>query len=175
MKKLRKMFGDWQQPEIQALVKLIETQSKTTLVTWCVDYAEQHYLPIYEKEKPADKRPRKALEKARAWLNKEIKLPEAKTAILDCHTAAREAEKEPMIQAAARAIGQAASSVHTATHALGIAFYGAAVTAYKEAGLEASDEVYEKIAAEEFVKIFNSLKSVAVKNEPNPIKVNWNC
>jgi hypothetical protein len=175
MKKLRKMFGEWQQDEIQSLVKLIGTQSKKTLVSWCIDYAEQNYLQVYEKAKPNDKRPQKSLEAAKAWLRGEIKLPAAKHFILDCHTAAREAEKEPITQAAARAIGQAASSIHTATHALGIAFYGAAVAAYNEAGFEADAEIYDKIAAKEFTKILNSLKKVAVKNEPNPIKVNWHC
>jgi hypothetical protein len=175
MQKLRKMLGNWHQPEIQSLVKLIETQSKITIVNWCLNYAEKHYLPIYEAALPNDQRPRVSLDKARAWLQGKIKLPEVKKAILECHAAARETEKQPILQAAARAIGQAASSVHAATHALGIAFYGAAVIAYSEAGLEASADEYDKIASTEFINIYNSLKEMSVENEPNPAKVSWNC
>lgn len=35
----RKMLSDWKAPYIQALMKLIETQSKSTLAHWAVDYA----------------------------------------------------------------------------------------------------------------------------------------
>ena len=175
MKKLRKMLGDPYQPEIQALMRLIETQSKDTIVRWCIRYAADNYLPIYSKLMPHDTRPQNALKAATDWLNKSIKLPEAKKHILACHEAARELEKQPAEQAVARAIGQGASSIHTVTHALGIAFYGAAAVAYNTAGLNQTAEVYDKIAAEEFVSIYNSLKAVAVENEPNLAKVNWGC
>jgi len=173
MKKLRKMLGDPYQPEIQALMRLIETQSKTTLANWCLDYAEKNYLPLYKKAN--DMRPHNALKAARDWLSGKIKLPEAKIHILAVHEAAREAEGKPVEQAVLRAIGQAASTIHAATHCLGIAFYGAVVVAYSTAGLEASAEVYDNLAAEEFIRIYDSLKAVAVENEPNPVKVNWNC
>lgn len=175
MKKLRKMLGDPYQPEIQALMKLIESQSKTTICNWCINFAEQNYLPIYEKVLPNDPRPKLAIKAARDWLDGKIKLPQAKAFILECHEAARVNESNPVIQAAARAIGQGASVIHTVTHALGIAFYGAAAVAYKTAGLESPKEVYDKIAAEEFAKIYNSLAAVSINNEPNPIKVNWHC
>jgi two-component system CheB/CheR fusion protein len=44
------MLSDWNAPYIQALVKLIETQSKTTLAVWATDYAarvaKKSALPI---------------------------------------------------------------------------------------------------------------------------------
>lgn len=175
MKKLRKTFGDPYQPEIQALMKLIESQSKTTICNWCIGFAEKNYLPIYEKLCPNDMRPRLSLQAAKDWVVGKVKLPQAKPFILACHEAARDNENNPVAQAAARAVGQGSSVIHTVTHALGIAFYGAAVAAYSKAGLDAEQQVYDEIAAAVFIKIYDSLKAVAIANEPNPAKVNWNC
>lgn len=52
MPKARKMLSDWNAPYIQALMKLIETQSKSTLAHWAVDYAEQIILPLWSKHSP---------------------------------------------------------------------------------------------------------------------------
>jgi len=155
-------------------MRIIETQSKQTLVKWCCDYAENFMLPIYRKHFPDDARPFAAVGAAKDWLDGKIKLPEAKKLILACHEAARDAENNSAAQAAARAAGQAASSIHTATHALGIAFYGAMAVAYEKIANE-SQEVYDRLAEEELAGIVCSLRSVCVENEPNPVKVNWNC
>lgn len=173
--KLRKMLGDWRQPEIQALMSLIETQSKLTIVRWCITYARDYYLPIFQKEKPDDMRPQLALEAAEKWLKGEIKLPEAKSCILACHESARSADENPVAQAAARAIGQGASTIHVVTHALGIAFYGAAAKAYAALGTQAEQAAYDQFAKKEFIKIYQSLKKVSIANEPNPAKVEWKC
>ncbi|WP_197082482.1 putative immunity protein [Rubeoparvulum massiliense] len=85
MPKARKMLSNWDAPYIQPLVKLIETQSKSTLAHWAVDYAERVLLPLWSKYYPDDLRPQNALIAAWQWLSGEIKLPEAKTAILECH------------------------------------------------------------------------------------------
>jgi len=157
-------------------MRLIETQSKSTIAHWCIDYAEKHHLPIYLKTYPGDNRPLEALHAARRWLAGEIKLPEAKKIILDrCHQAAREAEEHPAAQTAARCLGHAASTIHTPTHSLGIAFYGAAAVAYDRVGVGQKAEVYRKIAEEEGTKMLLALEAVAVENEPNPAKINWNC
>lgn len=156
-------------------MRLIETQSKETIVNWCVDYAQQYILPIYERACPGDVRPREALTAAREWLAGKIKLPAAKQKILAAHAAAREAEENPAAQAAARAIGQAVSTIHVATHSLGIAFYGAAAIAYDRVGISEAPEVYDRIAAEECAKMEAALRAVAVQDEKNPAKINWRC
>ena len=92
MPPVRKTLGSLNYPCYVALMRLIETQSKPTIVTWCVDYAEKHFLPIYEQAYPGDRRPHEALEAAREWLAGKIKLPAAKEKILAAHAAAREAE-----------------------------------------------------------------------------------
>jgi hypothetical protein len=175
MPKPRKMLSDCDAPYIVSLMRLIETQSKATIADWCVSYAEAHLQPVWEKAFPDDGRPRAALQAARDWLEGKIKLPVAKKFILDAHAAAREAETNPAAQAAARAIGQAASSVHSATHSLGLPLYGSLAIAYGRLGVESPWEERLRLAAEECRKMEAALKAVAVEDEPNPAKVNWKC
>lgn|GEM_PF-3061847 len=82
MPKPRKMLGDWKAPYIQLLMRLIETQSKTTNANWRIAYAEEYILEIFEKSFPDDNRPRKAIAAARDWLDGKIKLPVAKKLFL---------------------------------------------------------------------------------------------
>jgi hypothetical protein len=171
----RKMLSNWEAPYIQSLMRLIETQSKVTLAHWAVDYAEKVLLPLWYKHYPDDDRPKNSLAAAREWLSGLIKLPQAKTMILECHAAAREAEGKPVAQAAARAIGQSASTIHSATHCIGLAFYGALAVAYDRLGLGASWMQIEQYAAEECSRMEAALRAVAVENEPNPAKINWKC
>ncbi len=175
MPKLRKMLGAADSPYIVSLMRRIETQSKATICKWCIDYAAEHMLPLYRKHCPQDPRPQNAIDAAREWLAGKIKLPAAKVHILAVHTAARELEDNPVAQAAARAIGQAASAIHAPTHSLGVAFYGAAAVAYDRIGLHETAQTYDQIAAEECAKYEAALTAVAVENEPNPAKVNWRC
>ena len=176
MPKHRKMLGVADSPYIVSLMRLIETQSKATIASWCMDYCEEHILPIYEKYSPDDKRPHMAIAASRDWFDGKKKLPEVKKIILhECHAAARELDHNPAAQAAARACGQASACFHTPTHSLGLAFYGAAAIAYDRVGTGETPEVYDQIAAEECAKMEVALRAVVVENEPNPAKINWNC
>lgn len=175
MAKHRKMLSDWEAPYIQSLVRLAETQSKATLANWCIDYSESRLLPIYEAEYPDDLRPRKAIIAARDWLSGRIKLPQAKAYILECHVAAREAAENPSVQAAARAIGQSASAIHSASHCVGLALYGALAAAYDALGIDADWRELERFATQECGRMEAALRAVAVENEPNPAKMTWQC
>lgn len=175
MPQARKMLRDWNAPYIQSLMKLIETQSKATLAAWAVDYARQVMLPLWSKHYPDDRRPQYALDAARAWLSGAIKLPMAKAAILACHAAAREAGAIPAAQAAARTIGQCASTIHSARHCIGLAFYGALAVAYDRLGADAPWGQIEQCAAEACGHMEDALNAIAVENEPNPAKINWKC
>ena len=176
MPKPRKMLGAADSPYILSLMRLIETQSKATIASWCMDYCEEHILPIFQKHCPGDVRPRMAIAASRDWFNGKKKLPEVKHIILnECHAAARELDGNPAAQAAARACGQASACFHTPTHSLGLAFYGAAAIAYDRVGINEKPEVYERIAAEACAQMEAALRAVAVKDEPNPAKMNWNC
>lgn len=175
MPKARKMLSDLNAPYIQSLMKLIETQSKTTLANWAVDYSECVLLPLWYKHYQEDQRPQNALNAAREWLSGAIKLPQAKAVILECHAAAREAEGNSVAQAAARAIGQCASTIHSARHCIGLAFYGALAVAYDRLGADTSWTQIEQYAGEECGRMEAKLRAVAVENEPNPAKIDWKC
>lgn len=176
MNKLRKMLGKYNDKHIIELMKLISSQSKETIASWCLDYAESEILPIYLKYYPNDNRPKMALDASRDWFKGLKKLPEVKDIILnECHKAARESRENPAAEAAARTLGQVAACFHTPTHSLGLAFYGGAAVAYDKLGLKASNEEYEKVAYEEVIKMINALKKIAVENEPNKAKINWHC
>lgn len=172
MPKTRKVLNNWNAPYIQSMMRLIETQSKTTLANWAVDYSEQVLLPLWRKYYPDDFRPQNAISAARLWLSGAVKLPQAKAAILECHAAARESEGNSVAQAAARAIGQSASTIHSARHCIGLAFYGALAIAYDALGIDTEWEQIEKYAAAECGRMEAALRAVAVKDEPNPVKIN---
>ncbi|MDD4834300.1 MAG: hypothetical protein PHC44_06170 [Lutispora sp.] len=175
MPKTRKMLSDWEAPYIQSLMKLIETQSKITLAAWAVDYSERVILPLWSKHYSDDLRPQNALNAAREWLSGTIKLPQAKAIILECHGAAREAGANPVAQAAARAIGQCASTIHSARHCIGLAFYGALAVAYDRLGTDAPWGQTEQCAAEECGRMEAALRAAAMEDEPNPAKIDWKC
>ncbi len=175
-KKLRKMLGDVNAPEVIALIELIDTQSKATICKWCMDYAEAHILPIFEKRRPDDGRPRKALNAARDYLEGKVKFPVVKDIILNqCHRAARELDSDPAAQAAARACGQGSAVVHTLSHSLGLYFYGAAAVAYDRIGTEGTTGEYEEIAREVCADLTAALQAVSIAGEPNPAKIKWHC
>jgi len=156
-------------------VKLIETQSKATLAMWAVDYAERVILPLWSKYYRGDSRPKNALISARKWLSGAIKLPQAKPAILECHKAALEADINPVAQAAARAIGHSASTIHSARHCIGLALYGAVAIAYDALGTQAQWEQLEQCVDDECGRMLDALRAVAVENESNPAKIDWKC
>lgn len=175
MPKLRKMLGNADSPYILSLMHLIETQSVQTIAGWCTAYAEKQILPIYEKSYPADSRPADALEAFQGYIGGTVKLPEVKKAVANANAAAKEAEGNPAAQAAARAVGQAAASIYTPTHSLGMAFYGSAAIAYDRVGTGETPEVYDRIASEECARMEAALKTVSVQDEKNPAKINWYC
>lgn len=175
MANTRKMLNNWQAPDIQSLMKLIETQSKQTLAAWAIGYCEQTLLPLWDRRRPGDPRPREALRAAREWLAGTIKLPLAKPAILACHEAAREAEDDPAAQAAARAIGQSASTIHSPRHSIGLAFYGALALAYDQLGTDTPWTLLEERALEECRRMEDTLRGIAVEDEPHPAKIDWKC
>ena len=93
------------------------------LALWAADCAE-HVLKHFEAQRPADDRPRRALEAARAWVRGEIRCGTARTAAVAAHAAARDADEGPA-RAAARAAGHAAGTAHMAAHARHAAAYAA--------------------------------------------------
>jgi hypothetical protein len=87
------------------------------LAVWAADCAE-HVLHFFEEAQPNDKRPRKAIELARAWARGEITMTQARS---DSNASAREGEDAA--REAAHAAAQAAAVAHVAAHELGAAAY----------------------------------------------------
>ena len=169
------MLSNWEADYIQSLMHLIETQSKETLATWAMEYARENLLPLWVAYFPEDHRPRMALEAGHDWVEGIIKLPVAKKIILECHSAARDAEEYPVAQAAARAIAQSASTIHSARHCIGLAFYGALAISYSKLGIDAKWTDLESYAAGECKKMEEALEKISVKDEKNPAKISWKC
>lgn len=175
MKKLRKMLGKADSPYIVSLMRLIETQSKNTIVKWCNEYARDNILYIYKKDYPEDSRLENALNATEDWLKGSIKITEAKKIIKEAQIAAKEAEGNPAAQAAARTIAATTTTINTITSCLGLAFYGSAAIAYSSLGTEEKPDIYDEIAAVECEKMEEALRKISIEDEPNPAKINWNC
>ncbi|MDP3129814.1 MAG: hypothetical protein Q8N15_00625 [Bacillota bacterium] len=106
---------------LRELIDLMGGQKHRTLVMWAGECA-QAPLTILKARYPLEDRPGNAMKAAVAWAQGKIKMPEAKRAILAAHAFAKEIV-DPIDIALVHAVGQAASTVHVATHALGLPFY----------------------------------------------------
>jgi hypothetical protein len=105
------------------------------LAVWAADCAE-HVLDFFERERPADKRPRRAIEFARAWARGEVTMTEARAA--GGHAMAAASDLRGAARYAAYAAGQAGVVAHVAAHELGAAAYAikAASAAAPKGGAE---------------------------------------
>jgi len=85
--------------------------------------AEQ-VLGLFERERPKDHRPRRAIEGIKAWAegSRVLGMAEVRKLSLGSHAAAREARSEAA-RFAARAAGQAVATWHVPTHAMGASMY----------------------------------------------------
>jgi hypothetical protein len=105
------------------------------LALWAAACAE-HVLGLFESARPEDRRPRQAIEKARAWARGEISMTESRTAAGHANGAARDLAGAP--RHAAYAAAQAAAVAHVAAHELGAAAY--AIKAARAAALDGQRE-----------------------------------
>jgi hypothetical protein len=105
------------------------------LALWAAACAE-HVLDLFESEKPADSRPRHAIDQARAWVRGEITMTQARTAAGHANAAARDLRGGARY--AAYAAGQAAAVAHVSAHELGAAAY--AIKAMRAAAPEGEAE-----------------------------------
>jgi hypothetical protein len=105
------------------------------LALWATACAE-HVLDHFERTRPGDDRPRRAIELGRAWARGEITMTHARTAAGHANAAAR--DLSGAARHAAYAAGQAAAVAHVAAHELGAAAY--AIKAARAAAPEGEDE-----------------------------------
>jgi len=105
------------------------------LAIWATDCAE-HVLHHVEEARPADDRPRRAIDLGRAWARGEVSWWDARTAAGHANAAAKDLRGAARF--AAYAAGQAAAVGHVAAHELGAAAY--AIRAVRAAAPEADSE-----------------------------------
>jgi hypothetical protein len=101
----------------------LSEEDHKALALWAADCAE-HVLSFFVEKHPEDDRPRKAIEAARAWVRREIRVGAARRAASAAQAAARAAE-DGAPRAAARAAGHAAATTHVADHARAAGVYAA--------------------------------------------------
>ncbi len=90
------------------------------LALWAAACAE-HVLGLFESVRPEDRRPRQAIEHARAWARGEVTMMQARAAGGHAMGAAR--DLRGAARHAAYAAGQAGAVAHVAAHELGAAAY----------------------------------------------------
>jgi hypothetical protein len=104
-----------------ALINHIELCNRKTLVMWALECAESITANIKDRNHDTDTI-EEAIRICRKWAEGEIKMPEAKTAILSVHGAAKSIE-DRSIAAFHHAVGQACSTIHSPAHAPGLIYY----------------------------------------------------
>lgn len=90
------------------------------LAEWALRCAE-HVLPLFERDRPGDTRPRDAIEVGRRWIRGEVPMKVAHRAAFVANAAGR--GMPDAVRFAALAAGQAVAVAHVAAHDLGAAAY----------------------------------------------------
>ena len=168
MSKLRKMLGDIHDESVIELMNLISTQSHSTLLKWGLNCIQEElsYLNnqrLYEIESELYE-----------YLNGQKTIKEIKPFIKESRDISKDYQ-DPVEVAAAFAICTAFGIATTPTNSLGFTFYHAAYVIYRNFGLQESRTFYDLQASILYKQILQSLKDIQIKNENDPVKVNWNC
>jgi hypothetical protein len=117
------IFGDKRDPRLVTVRRggTLTDEDHRRLALWAVECAE-HVLKHFEDVRPDDRRPRDALETAKAWARGEATMSESRNAAFAANAAAHDLAGPA--REAAHAAGQAAAVPHVAEHELGAAAYG---------------------------------------------------
>lgn len=114
----------------QEIIELVKKTNHKTLGIWAADCVER-VLPYFEEKYPEEKRPRKAIEALRTWVQTGVfKMADVRKIALASHAAAREVEADNVARSVARATGQALATAHVPTHSIAATTY--AVTAIRD-------------------------------------------
>jgi hypothetical protein len=101
----------------------LPARDRRELIVWTVSCAER-LLPLFEMERPEDRRLREALAGALAFSRGELSIGAVRQLAFGCHAAARDAE-DAAATAAARTCGQAVAVAHMAGHSRKVPSYTA--------------------------------------------------
>lgn len=126
---------------LQGLLELIRQQPHRVLVDWAF-FCVERPLKILGDHLPGEVRPRAAVELCRRWAAGEVKMPQAKRALLQAHQAVKGLASQEDI-ALCHAVGQACAVVHVETHAIGLPIYELTAIV-RQAGLPECREPVER-------------------------------
>jgi hypothetical protein len=139
------------------------------LVAWAADCAE-HVLHHFTDKNPSDNRPQFAIEQARAWLQSENSMNQAREAAYAAHDAAR--EYTGAASAAARSAGHAVATAHMADHELGAAAY--AIKAVRNATIpEKRDEAGKNECIWQRNQLPSSIYELVISDQKNRNEKFW--
>ncbi|MEO5928909.1 MAG: putative immunity protein, partial [Candidatus Kapaibacterium sp.] len=116
-------------------------KEKQSMALWAADCAERA-LSQFEEQYPEDRRPRNAIEAARAWAHGTLKIREARAAAFAAHAAARATDNHAA-RAAARSAGHAAATAHVITHAAHAATYAVSAMAAAAGDIETEEREWQ--------------------------------
>jgi hypothetical protein len=123
-KRIHKKRALWFEPSDSCLKEIsdhISSSSKDMVIEWSLLQVKR-IIDTLKKKYPEEDRAILAYESVIQWLHKEIKMPTAKRAILECHAVVKDITS-PSDKALFHAVAQGLSSIHVKTHALGIPIY----------------------------------------------------
>ena len=106
---------------LRGLSAQVRAESRITVVAWALALGEE-IAALLAARYPGEKRLREASVAAKQWAAGEIRMPQARRAILDCHRLARELSSAEDA-ALCHALAQGCSTVHSVGHAMGLPIY----------------------------------------------------
>lgn len=141
IKKKRQILFSKSSEILQNLQDMLALANKRIVVLWALSFAKEavDYLNIKYPEEDA---PSCCLEATKLWAAGQIKMPQAKKEILNCHALAKRLDSQEDI-ALCHAIGQACGSVHAKGHAIGFPIYELTAIVRKY-GIEECPQFVEK-------------------------------
>lgn len=129
LKNKNKILFSKDSPSLKKLVDLLEKQTHKILILWAFECAKEP-LRILNQKYPNEQRFNQAYDLCQLWAKGEVKMPEAKRAILACHAVAKEI-KDPHDIALCHALGQGLSTIHVKAHAIGLVVYELSALVHK--------------------------------------------
>ena len=114
--KLRKMLGEIDWEECQEMMSVIETQSKETLALWGIEYVKENYVTIYKKHyQNSEKIIEEVIDVCEKTIKEKTDWKTVKPLLKDTRQHSSTI-KDPIAQAAARAISTACAIYQTPTN-----------------------------------------------------------
>jgi len=145
----------------------LSTEDHHLLAAWAAGCAA-HVLASFEEARPADRRPRDAIELTAGWIRGDISMTQARVAAYHANAAAKDAAGAA--KQAAYAAGQAVAVAHVAAHYLGAA-------AYALRAVQSLDQTGDRLMAEwqwQIDTLPPPLKALVLEDQKNRNAICWN-